>query len=211
MAEELLPEYITKYDFNGETIQKALLEKKVESEVDNFNNLMLSSDIDKENIQDVERYLMYAPLEKRGYLKDQVENFFDTEFTEFVDIDSDHASHELAGEVSVDSDMLDEINEEIVDQLVSDEIFQKQIDELSNALDTEIEKSVKFKENANQNFNSARDLIVSQRIQLEQGLSESEFSDKFPFLPLSEIVNDDERELESITAEKFPFIGGDNS
>ena len=211
MAKELLPEYITKYDFNEDTIQKVLIEKKIKLDIDNFNNLMLSSDIDKENIQNVEKYLLYAPLEKKGYLKDQVENFFDTEFSEFVDIDSDHSSNELASEASVDPGMLDEINEEIADQLVSDEIYQKQIDELSLILDTEIEKNVKFRENANQNFNSSRDLIVAQRIQLRQGISDSDFSDKFPFLPLSEIENDDERELELASTDQFPFIGGNES
>ena len=64
MAKELLPKYITKYDFNENTIQKALFDKQVFSEIDNFNNLILSSDVDKEDIQDVGRYLLYAPLQK---------------------------------------------------------------------------------------------------------------------------------------------------
>jgi hypothetical protein len=172
---------------------------------------MLSSDVDKEDIQDVERYLLYAPMQKRGYLKDQIENFFDTEFSEFIDVDTDHASSEMANAASVDQDMMDEINEEISDQLMSDEIYQKQIDELSDTLEREVEKNVKFQEKANQNFGSSRDLIVSQRIQLRQGTSESDFSDKFPFLPLSEIEDIGDREVETSAVDQFPFIGSGES
>ena len=42
MAKELLPKYITKYDFNENTIQKALFDKQISSDVDTFNNLILS-------------------------------------------------------------------------------------------------------------------------------------------------------------------------
>jgi hypothetical protein len=208
MPDELLPEYITKYNFSQNAIQRTLSEKQIASKVDNFNNLLLSSDVDKENIQDIEKYLLYAPLQKKGYHKDQVENFFDTEFSEFMDVDTDHASTELASSTSVDLDMMDEINEEISDQLLSEEIYKKQIDELSNALETELQKNVKFRENANQNFSSSRELIVAQRIQLKQGISESDFSDKFPFLPLSEIVDEGEKQVEIDAVDQFPYIGG---
>lgn len=211
MSKDLLPEYITKYNFSQDTIQQAFHEKQLPSEVDNFNNLLLSSDINKEEIQDIEKYLLYVPLQKKAYFKDQVENFYDTEFTEFMDVEASHSAAELANSATIDQEMLEEINEEISDQLISDEIYQKQIDEMSNALEKEIEKNVKFREDANQNFSSSRDLIVSQRIQLNQGISDSDFSEKFPFFPLSEIDNDAELQLETESADQFPYMGGSES
>lgn len=210
MTDELLPEYITKFNFSQDEIQRTLSEKQIPSVVDNFNNLLLSSDINGETITDVEKYLLYAPLQKKVHHKDQVENFFDTEFSEFMDVDTEHTSTDIASDVTVDMEMLEEINEEIGEQLLSDEIYKKQIEELSAALETEIQKNIKFREDANQNFGSSRELIVSQRIQLKQGISDSDFSDKFPFLPLTETI-DEETQEGTTTVDQFPYMAGGES
>ena len=44
MSDELLPEYITKFNFSQPVIQQTLSEKQIASKVDNFNNAVSNAD-----------------------------------------------------------------------------------------------------------------------------------------------------------------------
>jgi hypothetical protein len=95
-------------------------------------------------------------------------------------------------------DLADEIDNEVRSQLDQERILQTQIDEMSDILDSEIEKGVHFQEKSSENFTAAKNIIISQRISAGEGSSPSDFSNKFPFLPLGETT---ESEVDT-----FPFL-----
>ena len=52
MSKEMFPEYITKYDFNKEVFQKTLSEKKISSDVDNYNQEFMELQLQYDSISD---------------------------------------------------------------------------------------------------------------------------------------------------------------
>lgn len=190
-----IPSYIKQYDFNEKSYQSFVDTPISSNQLDEFNNLILSSNIDEENIESVEKFLMKVEPRKNTFNSTQVENFFDTTITEFQD--SAQASDNALENLLI-SEFADEVDEEVGEQLANEKILQTQVDEISDTLDKEIQKSVKLKEDASETYQAAKDLIISQRISVGEGKTESDFSNKFPFLPLSESEED--------TGDSFPFM-----
>jgi regulator of replication initiation timing len=189
------PDYISKQGFNQTELTEAIKLGAFDNQRDSYNNLVIKSD---EVTQDskVGDYLIAIPTEKRKQIPQQVETFYDTTIGEFSDIESDELDEVTTTELTT---IVDEVEESIEEQ----QLLQSQIDELSEKLDEEIDKAVRFKEDASQTFAASRDLIVSQRIKSGEGDSPNDFSDTFPFLPLTEAekLNDD------LPREQFPFMG----
>ena len=191
-----LPTYITDNDFDQTQLKEVLTSGKVENNIDSYNNLFLSIDevSQKSKLGD---YLIAVPTTKRKTIPQQVETFYDIQFSELTDFI-------VTDEDSLANDSFPEIEEEVSDGIGEEQLLQAQIDELSNALDEEIEKSVRFKETAAETFEASKSIIVSQRIASGEGNSHEDFSDTFPFLPISE----QQKLTDTPQAEKFPFMGG---
>lgn len=189
-----LPEFLEKYDFDQESYD-AFLKKQTQSpNIDDFGNLILNSNIEDGRIKSVDKYVMKVPANKKALNDTQVELFMDTKISEFGEV----AGVESEEEGNMIADFTNEIDEEIKSQLDQENILQTQLGEMSEILDTEIERGVQFQEKSSENFAAARDLIISQRISLGEGKVPSDFNDEFPFLPLTE---NQERKND-----KFPFI-----
>ena len=176
----VFPGYITKYNFNQEKLDEIFKSRAIENEIDQFNNLILSTEFsDTETIDDPEKFLILVETKRMNYDLAAVENFTDTEFTEF---ESDTATFTD----SISTPSYDEIDSDMANQLAQENILQAQIDELSNMVELEANKTVKFQEDAEMNFRAAKGVIVKQRIAAGEGKEEIDFSDAFPFLPLTE-------------------------
>jgi hypothetical protein len=189
-----LPEFLEKYDFDQESYDAFLKKQTHSPNIDDFGNLILNSNIEDGRIKSVDKYVMKVPANKKALNDTQVELFMDTKISEFgevADVESEEGGSMIA-------DFTNEIDEEIKSQLDQENILQTQLGEMSEILDTEIERGVQFQEKSSENFAAARDLIISQRISLGEGNVPSDFNDEFPFLPLTE---NQERKND-----KFPFI-----
>lgn len=189
------PDYISKESFNQTELNEAIKTGKFDNTVDSYNNLVIKID-DVTPDSKVGDYLIAVPTEKRKQIPQQIETFYDTTVGEFPDVEQDDIDEVAATELaSVVDDVEDDINEQ--------KLLQSQIDELSEKLDEEIDKAVRFKEDASQTFSASRDLIISQRISAGEGNSPNDFSDTFPFLPLTE----EEKLNDNLPREQFPFMG----
>ncbi len=197
---DLLPSYLTNYDFNQKSLNDYIMLSKQTSRMDEHNNLILSADIEDPDIEELDKFLIKAFPKKNMMNQTQIEQFFDTKVSEFPDTeDGDEIS---MTDLEITTEFAEEVEEELGDQLAQEQILQHQINELSDTLEVEIERGVRFKEDATQTYGAAKDVIVAQRIQLGEGKTASDFSDKFPFLPKSE--DEDEEDPQS---DKFPFMG----
>tara|TARA_Y100001933_G_scaffold265167_1_gene336279 strand:+ start:1265 stop:1849 length:585 start_codon:yes stop_codon:yes gene_type:complete len=189
------PDYISKESFNQAELDVAIKTGAFENTRDSYNNLVVKID---EVTQDskVGDYLIAIPTEKRKQIPEQVETFYDTTVGEFSDVEQNEVDEVVATELN---SVVDDVEDDITEQ----KLLQSQIDELSEKLDEEIDKAVRFKEEASQTFSASRDLIVSQRISAGEGSSPNDFSDTFPFLPLTE----SEKLNDNLPREQFPFMG----
>ena len=191
-----LPTYITDNDFNQTQLSKALTTGEVDNTIDVYNNLFLSTDeVTQES--DLGEYLIAVPTKKRKNIPEQVETFYDVQFSELTDFIAE-------AEDSAEGDLFPEIEEEVSDGISEEQLLRAQIDELSDALDEEIEKGVRFKENAAESFEASKSIIISQRIASGEGTSHEDFGDTFPFLPKTE----QQKLTDTSQVEKFPFMSG---
>ena len=188
------PEFLEKYDFNLESYAEFLSNNNPESQMDEFGNLVLRANLDDPNIQETDKYIIKVRSKKHMIDNAQVELFMDTELSEFKDQAEDVSTN---SDDNI-SDFGEEVDTEIRTQLENENVLQVQLDEMSDILDTEIEKGVQFQEKSSENFSAAKDVIISQRISLGEGSTADDFSDKFPFLPLNETQED--------TGDAFPFM-----
>jgi len=191
-----LPTYITDNNFDQTQLNEILNTGEVDNNIDNYNNLLLSADKVTEE-SDVGNYLITVPTRKRKPIPQQVETFYDVQFAELIE------ESEIAA-AAADDELYPNIEEEVYDGIGEEQLLQSQIDELSETLDKEIEDAVRFKEDAAQTFEASRNLIIGQRIASGEGNSHEDFSDTFPFLPLTV----EQKLTDSSQGEKFPFMGG---
>ena len=192
-----LPEYISEEAFNQTELESGLQLGKFNNQRDGFNNLIIKFDAVTPD-SSVGDYLVGVPTEKRKQIPQQIETFYDTTISEFPDATQDSDTSDITQASEINS-----VVEEVEAGIEEQQLLQSQIDELSEKLDEEIDKSVRFKEDASQTFAASRDLIVSQRIASGEGSSPADFADTFPFLPLNETakLND------NLPREGFPFMG----
>jgi hypothetical protein len=192
-----IPEFLEKYDFDVESYENFISNYESKDSLDKYGNLILSANIEEEKIKDVDKFVMKVFVRKKSLKNTQLELFMDTQLSEFADqVATD--DNNLDDETLPVVDLSEEIDEEIKSQIDQENILQTQLTELSDILDSEIEKSVQFQEKSSENFAAARDLIISQRISLGEGNVPADFSDQFPFLPL--------RETEEGGNDTFPFM-----
>lgn len=191
-----LPEYLKQEDFNQTELQKLLTAGELDNNIDSFNTISFSIE-DTSPDSKLSDYILLIPTEKRKPIPPQVETYVPTQVTDYA--------NDVATNQDEDVEILDElgdVNEQMDEMLSSERALQAQIDELSNRLDTEISNSVKLKEDSAETFSAAKDIIVSQRIAAGEGNSPQDFSDTFPFLPITA------EEKNNQPPEPFPFMGG---
>lgn len=188
------PSYLSKNKFNQTQLSDLLSTGKLDNTRDNFGNIILKTEeISKDSL--IGDYILKVPIGKKKLIKEQVETFYDTSINEFQTLE-DKSDLDSGITTTEDITLLQEIDEELDEQ----KLLQAQIDELSERLDEEMQKSVKFTEDANETYRASRDIIISQRISAGEGNSPNDFSDVFPFLPLTEQQKNEEPDIES-----FPF------
>ena len=191
-----LPEYLKEENFNQNELQKLLTEGSLSNKIDTFNTISFSTE-KTNNDSKLEDFLLLIPTEKRRAIPPQVETYIPTSVTDYSSDTIISPEEEIEVLESVEN-----IEEEMNNMLSSEQALQAQINELSDRLDTEIGNSVKFKEEAAETFTAAKDIIVSQRIAAGEGDSPQDFSDTFPFLPITA-----EERLNQLP-EPSPFMGG---
>lgn len=188
------PSYISDKNFNQTELSNFLSKGEIKNERDQFGNLIIKTE-DITTDSSVGDYLIAVPTTKKKLIEEQVETFYNTDIGEFEVIEDTTSEDEDLIQTE-DVTLIDEVEEEITEQ----KLLQAQIQELSERLDEELEKSVKFSEDANETFRASKDIIISQRIAAGEGTSPNDFSDQFPFLPLSQEEQEAPRGIES-----FPF------
>jgi hypothetical protein len=189
------PEFLDKYDFNLESYANFISNGEPKSQLDEYGNLILNSNIEEPNLIDSDKFIIKVTAKQYKLDQQQVELFMNTELSEFQgqsETINTEQDNELVSDFGVD------IDTEIRSQLQQETILRTQIDEMSDILDTEIAENVQFQEKSSENFSAAKDLIISQRISLGEGNTSDDFSDKFPFLPLNE--------TQETSADVFPFM-----
>jgi hypothetical protein len=190
-----LPKYISEEEFNKDGIQKMLNSGEVGSNVDTSGNYNLSFD----KITDESKlgnYLISIPIEKTQQKQEQISTFYNTEFEEFTTIEG------VDRDDDVDNLYSDVVDREL-DRIEEEQLLQAQIDELSSILDKEMERNVKFKEDASEMYTASKDLIISQRIKNGEGTAKADFGAKFPFLPLTAEQLENGRDGD---VDQFPFL-----
>jgi hypothetical protein len=191
-----LPKYISEENFNKEELDNLLKTGSIVNNVDSTGNYNISFDDITEESK-IGDYLVGVPVEKTVQKQDQVETFFSVDFEEFTSVEGVDTEEDI-------SDLYSEIEEEQENRIEEEQLLQAQIDELSSILDKEMERNVKFKEEASEMYTATKDLIISQRIQNGEGKSKDDFSSKFPFLPLTQ---DQVEEGMNLDVDQFPFLG----
>lgn len=191
-----LPKYISEENFNKEELENLLKTGNIVNNVDSAGNYNISFDDITEESK-IGDYLVGVPVEKTVQKQDQVETFFSVDFEEFTSVEGVDTEDDI-------SDLYSEIEQEQENRIEEEQLLQAQIDELSSILDKEMERNVKFKEEASEMYTATKDLIISQRIQNGEGKSKDDFSPKFPFLPLTQ---DQVEEGMSLDVDQFPFLG----
>lgn len=191
-----LPEYLKEEDFNQTELQKLLNSGELENDIDSFNTISFSTETTNQDSK-LENYIMLIPTEKRKAIPPQLETYVPTVVTDYAG--------DIASSPDEDVQIIDELEnleEEMDNMITSEQMLQAQIDELSNRLDTEISNTVKEKETSAETYSAAKDIIVSQRIAAGEGNSPQEFSDVFPFLPITA------EEKANQVPDPLPFMGG---
>lgn len=176
-----LPSYVTQYNFNQERLDEFLKSGDLGNEYDSFGNLLLTSanEVVSTNSTAIEKHLIAIGTSKRKYSRNKLDEFMDTEFTEFLDGSS-------PGDTLDQTSDMQNIETNIAKQLSQENILQTQIDELSDILEQETDKNIKGQEDSEANYRAAKALIIQQRIAAGEGSSEADFSDAFPFLSLTD-------------------------
>ena len=188
-----LPSYISDYNFKSSELRKIIEEGLVDSNVDDYGNMILKPELPSNKEHGVANQLVILERYITETSSDLIEQYYDTEFSEFTDVvDIDDDSNKF--------DNVSEIEEEVTDQLQREQILNTQVDELVNALEKETQRNIKFQEDAEQNYKATKDLLIQLRIKNGEGKDPSDFNDAFPFLPKD--INDSE----NIISENSPYV-----
>jgi len=168
------PVYITRYEIDQSELSEFVEGGEHKENIDSTGNQIIKTDSDT-----VENCFITIRQVKTEFSKDKIEQNYETKFTEFSDlVKSDDKSENL----SIEDDVTD-INNAHQNQ---ENILNNQLEELTKILEVESQKNIKFKEDAQQNYLATKNLIIDMRIKNGEGNNPEDFSDAFPFSPLSQ-------------------------
>lgn len=125
---------------------------------DGFNNILLSFEQSS-----AKNSLISIPLSNIIYDSNKIETLFDVEFTEFVEKD---VNTSITSSIDYKS-LFDQKSEEV-------STLQKELNQI--LIESNSNDSTAIKQ-------ASKDVIVSLRIKLNQGITDSDFESDFPFLP----------------------------
>jgi hypothetical protein len=174
-----LPNYVTQLGFEQTHINQFLSTGKLSNEFDSYGNLIMKSVIDEIGVSpELGHHLIAIETNKRVYNPAKLKNFIDTEFSEFTDATTLQSS-------DTEPQHSETIETDVVNQITRENVLQTQLDELSDILDQEKNRGIKEQEDAETNFKASKSVIVQLRIAAGEGNTEADFSDAFPFAPLT--------------------------
>jgi hypothetical protein len=188
-----LPTYIKNEKYNSQKLNEIIKTGEVKNKIDSSNVYSISFD-DEESDIDPGNHLVSVPMKKTEVNNSHVGTYYSTEFQEFTSVEGD------VEELSVE-DMVSELENTQIEKNEEEQLLQAQIEELSNIVDIEMQKNVRFQETSSEMYRAAKDLIISQRVKAGEGKAVEDFSEKFPFLPIS--LEDGEQEDR---VDQFPFM-----
>lgn len=167
---DILPDYITRFQFDQSALADLMSGGDITENLDSTGNQIIKS-----GGSTVTECLINIKQTKVGVSQSKVDQYYDTNFTEFI-----------TNVPSKDNPTLlitDDLNKISDDQYRRESILEDQLDELSKVLDIETHRNIKIQEDAEQNYKATKNLIIEMRIKNGEGRSESDFMDSFPFLP----------------------------
>ena len=164
-----IPQYIKIHDLDQVELSDILSGGKINENIDPTGNHIIDTTKD-----DIENSLMKISQSKTEFSKDKIDQFYSTQFTEFTD-NLENENNDLIIE--------DDIKQTSDDNLSEKAVLETQIDELSKILEMESQRNIAIEEASEQNYNAMKSVIIEQRIKNNEGTTEHDFSDSFPFLP----------------------------
>lgn len=166
------PVYITRYDIDQSDLNDFIEGKHTPENIDSTGNQII-----KANSDSIENCLLSVNQSRTKFSKDKIEQNYDTVFSEFMDIQDTNESGN--GQIN----MIDDVSEIETAHKKQEKIMSNQLDELTKILEIESQKTIKFQEDAEQNYSATKNLIIDMRIKNGEGNSVEDFSDAFPFSP----------------------------
>lgn len=172
-----LPVYIKQFDFGEPELDKLLREDSLNNDVDELGNIKIKiNSTSIKNTGDINNEIMLFTESKTKYSNDLIDQYYETEFTEFAEFTNKLEPTDLGNANNNIENIVDE-------QLRRESILETQINELTKVLDLETQKNISFKENSEQNYNASKQTIIELRIKNGEGDSVDDFEDVFPFPP----------------------------
>lgn len=166
-----LPTYLTHSDFDQTELNDVFNGKQIEEKTDGEGNQI----VDTSNIT-IQNSLTVIKQSKVNYSDDKIKQHYDVNFSEFIRDDVEDSDLKIEDDIKQTSD----------DNIKREKILQDQLDELSKVLELESQKNIKVQEDAEANYKAMKSVIIEKRIENGEGLSESDFLDSFPFLPIKD-------------------------
>lgn len=172
-----LPVYIKQFDFKELELDKLLRKDSINNDVDELGNIKIKINPNSiKNTGEINNEIMLFTESKTKFSNDLIDQYYDTEFTEFKEFTNKSEPTELGNTNNNIENIVDE-------QLRRESILETQINELTKVLDLETQKNISFKENSEQNYNASKQTIIELRIKNGEGESADDFEDIFPFPP----------------------------
>ena len=168
------PVYITRYEIDQSELSEFVEGVEHKENIDSTGNQIIKTDSDT-----IENCFITIRQVKTEFSKDKIEQNYETNFTEFSDLVK---SEDKSENLSIEDDITD-INNAHQNQ---ENILNNQLEELTKILEIESQKNIKFREDAQQNYLATKNLIIDMRIKNGEGNKPEDFSDAFPFSPLSQ-------------------------
>lgn len=168
------PVYITRYEIDQSELSEFVEGVEHKENIDSTGNQIIKTDSDT-----IENCFISIRQVKTEFSKDKIEQNYETNFTEFSDLVK---SEDKSENLSIEDDITD-INNAHQNQ---ENILNNQLEELTKILEIETQKNIKFKEDSQQNYLATKNLIIDMRIKNGEGNKPEDFSDAFPFSPLSQ-------------------------
>jgi len=166
-----IPDYMKGEEIDQSKLSDLLSGSRLMENIDETGNQII--DTSKNNI---ENSLMKITQTKIEFSKDKIDQYYDTEFSEFLENSTDE-------NISSDLVIEDDIKTLSDNQLQREAVLESQLDEMAKILEQETNKSTKVKEDAEETYIAMKNVIIDQRIKNGEGNEPSDFQDAFPFAP----------------------------
>jgi hypothetical protein len=175
----ILPYYITRFDFDQTELNNLMAGGEVEETVDSTGNQLI-----KATTNTVNNCLINIKQTKVELSSDKIEQHYNTEFSEFI-VDAptkDNPNISISDDITKISD----------DHHQRESVLETQLDELGKILDNESQRNIKVQELGETNYKATKDLIIDMRIKNGEGTQPSDFMTSFPFAARADVNEPDD-------------------